>query len=112
MLQRLEMKTRPLAPALVRYTCLGQVFKIEKETTCKFMHENKTYTERLWVLPHRKDQVILLGRDWLRRTCLKPQKDDVALEMKEEKLEDLIEKLYEGRQEGITLDYECPIEIN
>ena len=66
LVMKLQLKTRRLASPQTKYTCLGQPFQITKESTVKFLHENQEYREDLWILPQRKDETILLGRDWLK----------------------------------------------
>lgn len=105
---KLNLMIKELQHPKVRYTCLKQPFKINHIAVTKFTYEGREYDEIFNLLPMRKDECMILGKKWIAEVVSKTDaKPDNKIE---DNFEVLKEKLFQGRQGGVTLDYECSIE--
>lgn len=103
---KLEMET--LLDPLTRYTCLGERFYIRNKVRLEFQFQGITYREEVYVFPKREDEAILLGQKWIDKVLARTKLRQGS--QKGNKEINMLEKLFEGRKEGITLPYEGRIE--
>ena len=80
-------------------------FPIEKRKCSS----SEGYSEIFGIFPYRKEKMLLIGRRWIDRATQRVQCGN-QLKGEELKGEALKKKFFEGRKEGITGSYECPID--
>ncbi|MGL4849714.1 MAG: RNase H-like domain-containing protein [Clostridium sp.] len=87
---------------LERFTCLNEKFIITEKVTATFKYNEKLYTEEFFILPKRMDELIILGKKWIRGE----KEDDID---SIDDIDTLIEKLCQKKNRKVK-NYECKID--
>lgn len=103
LVDQLQLKIMKVEKPRIRYTCLGDPFQINSQVLLNYEYEGKEYSVNCDVLPKRLDRVLLLGNEWIRKIINK-QTPVIQKNLTEKELH---KRLFEGRKEGITGNYEC-----
>jgi hypothetical protein len=78
----------------IKYTCLHQQFYINQIVKLKFAYEKCQYEEICNLLPVRRDEAVLLGREWIKKSIRENKLSKISKPKEESKsgLEELKEK--------------------
>lgn len=89
----------------VRYTCIKTSFYIKNYVLTKFIYKGKEEQARFDILPNRKDEFIIIGRQFMVNLT---KDNSVNTATGENEIEELLEKLC-NRQVTEEIDYKCHI---
>ncbi|KAF9761423.1 hypothetical protein NGRA_2660, partial [Nosema granulosis] len=68
LISKIGLVTITLKSPIERKTCLNETFWIQKKVVMNFTFKGKEYKEVMYVLPRRQDEMIILGKTWLKKS--------------------------------------------